>query len=190
MKTVLYLFVFITLLSNLLIANPDLTNEDLQYVRTTYYSAVENEDEIVTLNNYITKRFGNNKNNYPPIILAYVAGIEALKSKHAFWITTKYNYLVKSMEIFEKAVEKDPNNLEIRFMRFSILHYVPSIVGYGNEKNADLNTVYSLLVKKRSQNLPNDIIAGMIQFLIDSDRLEPNRVEELIKLKNDLLAKL
>jgi len=186
MKYLLFITLFFTVLFNSLYACTLVTDDDLRFLRITYYSAVENEDDVETLGNYIVKKFGADKKNYPPIILAYVGGIEALKSKHSFWITSKYNHLVKSMEIFEKAVEKDPNNLEIRFMRFSILHYVPSIVGYGSEKKSDLTTVYNLLTNKQIKNIPADILTGMAQFLIDSNRLEPYQIEELKKVKTEL----
>ncbi len=166
-----------------------ISNSDLQFLRTTYYSAVENENDIELLNSFIKSQFGNDINNYPALILAYIAGIEALNSKHSFWITTKYKYLVKSMELFNKAVEKDPDDLEIRFMRFSILHYVPGIVGYSNERESDLNTIYNLLIKRKQTSVPNDIQLGMVQFLIDSDRLDEKQTSELLKLKNNMALK-
>jgi len=173
----------------LIITGNTITNNDLQFLRNTYYSAVENEEEIKKLNSFIVSKYGNNIETYPAIIIAYYAGIEALFSKHAFWITTKYKHLVKSMDLFEKAVSKESDNLEIRFMRFSILHYVPSIVGYGEERESDLNAVYNLLLNKQYLIVPKDIQIGMMKFLIDSDRLENEKVETLNKLINELAIK-
>ncbi|HPN38117.1 MAG TPA: hypothetical protein PL041_06910 [Melioribacteraceae bacterium] len=189
MKTIFYILIIGMSLINAIFASSLVGYDDLQFLRTTYYSAVENEDDVDKLEKFIQKKYGMSQESYPPIVLAYIAGIEALKSKHSFWITTKYKYLVKSMDIFEKAVNKSPNDLEIRFMRFSILHYVPGIVGYSKEKESDLTMVYNLLIKQTTNDLPKDIRMGMAQFLIDSDRLENKQIEELNKLKIEL-AKL
>lgn len=186
MKTFTFIFIFqLTLFTNLL-ANINITNNDLDFLRNTYYSAVENKDDIDKLYNFIVSKFGKSTKDYPPIIISYMAGIEALKSKHAFWITTKYDYFLKAMDLFEKAIALDPNNLEIRFMRFSVLHYVPSILGYSSERGEDLLTIYNLLSKKNYSSVPKDIQLGMVQFLLDSDRLSQKQFLELNKIKIEL----
>ena len=181
MKYLFFVFFNIVVLSSYLHAYTPVSAEDLQFLRVTYYSAVENEDDVETLSNFIVKKFGSDRTKYPPIILAYVGGIEALKSKHAFWITTKYSLLIKSMEIFEKAVEKDPNNLEIRFMRFSILHYVPSLLGYGKEREEDANEIFKLLMKKDFSLVNKEIQIGIFEFMISSERIDNASIKILQK---------
>ena len=57
----------------------------IENIRLTYYAAVEDEEKVEDLRKIIINNFSNNKNEYPPLILAYYGGIEALEAKHAFW---------------------------------------------------------------------------------------------------------
>lgn len=77
----------------------------MEYLRTTYYEAVEKENKVEELENYLLSKYDNK--NIPPIITAYLGGVNALKSKHAFWITTKYSYFLDSMELFAEAIKKE-----------------------------------------------------------------------------------
>jgi len=179
---VIILSVLFVMTNNAFASNNVYDTTEREFLRKTYYSAVENEEQIIKLKNYIEFKYTDNEKVYPPIILAYKAGIKALESKHTFWITTKYKYLVESMELFEKAVNKDPDNLEIRFMRFSILHYVPAIVGYSGERESDKNVIFDKLFEKDYSLVPKDIQAGMISFLTESDRLTDLQLTEINKL--------
>ena len=157
----------------------------LEKLRLTYYSGVEEYEYVDSLQTYIEDMFGKNISDYPPTILAYKAGIDALKSKHAFWPFTKMSYLNDSMKLFEDAISKDQNNLEIRFMRFSILYYVPGILGYGSETEEDLNAVYKLLIERDYTTVDYKIQNGMIEFLLMTDLLTE---DEENRLKNYLLS--
>ena len=102
----------------------------MELIRNLYYSSVEDENQLEKLDSLIKITFSDSISNYPPIILAYYGGIQALKAKHAFWPFNKLSYFNSSMDILEKAVEKGPENLEIRFIRFAILDNVPGILRY------------------------------------------------------------
>ena len=156
-------------------------NEELNYleilkeIRFTYYSAVENEDKIEELEKIILNSFSDQQNNYPPLILAYWGGVEALKAKHAFWPFTKLTLLNKSMEIFNLALLESPDNLEIRFLRFTILHYIPSILGYGDERNDDIKKITELINRNEKVSYDDLIQKGILEFMIDSGRLDENQ---------------
>ncbi len=143
----------------------------LNEFRHTYYSGVENEEFADSLQNLLSSSFGSDTSNYPAIALAYKAGVIALRSKHAFWPFSKMSYLNESMDIFAEAIDDDPNNLEIRFMRFSILYYVPGILGYDEEEEKDLNKVFELLLNKDFSTIDFELQEGMAEFLIESDLL-------------------
>ncbi|MDZ7766221.1 MAG: hypothetical protein U5K00_17670 [Melioribacteraceae bacterium] len=162
-------------------------NVVIEELRLTYYAGVENEEYIDSLQSILIKKFGEDTSKYSPIALAYQAGLNALKSKHAFWPFTKMTYLNESMDVFSEAVERDSTNLEIRFMRFSILYYVPGILGYNEEEESDMNAVYGLLLEKDFSKINFDLQEGMAQFLIRSELLT---FEQESKLSNRfMLAK-
>lgn len=159
-------------------------NELMNEMRIVYYSAVEDENKIKDLDSMINNNFKCGKFDCPPIIIAYKAGVEALKSKHAFWPFTKLERLNDSMEIFSEAVKLSPDNLEIRFMRFSILHYVPTFLGYTNEMNDDLNIIIRLLEQSQTGSLDKSIIKGIIEFMAASERGNENQINILNSLLN------
>lgn len=156
-----------------------LPNSFIEELRVTYYNGVEDEKYIDSLQLLVKSYYSKNQNNIPTIILAYSAGIDALKSKHAFWPFTKMSYLNSSMDLFKEVVNKDPNNLEIRFMRYSILHYVPGILGYSAELKEDQKVILSLLSRNEFQNVSDDLRNGIINFMIDSGRLTTAQISSL-----------
>lgn len=188
-KNYIVALLFLVIYANLFASRDQSSNQTynsvLEKLRMTYYSGVEEYDYIDSLQTYIEDIFGKNISDYPPTILAYKAGIDALKSKHAFWPFKKMSYLNDSMSLFEEAIAKDPENLEIRFMRFSILYYVPGILGYGNETEEDLDVVYQLLLERDYSALDYEIQNGMIEFLLMTDLLSK---DEENKLKNYLVS--
>ncbi len=151
----------------------------LETIRETYYASVENEDLIDTLETLLAEKFGTETDKLPVLILAYYGAIDAVKSKHAFWPFSKMNYLSSSMEYFEKALKKAPTSLEIRFMRFSILHYVPGILGYSEERDLDINMVYNLLLRKNYSEVDYKLQVGIAEFLVKSERLSEERIAAL-----------
>jgi len=119
--------------------------------------------------------------------LAYVAALESVKSKHAFWPFTKLKYFNNSMDIFEKVVERNPENLEIRFLRFTILHYVPSFLGRSKEREEDTAVIIKELLKRDYSSINPEIQKGIVEFLIMSERLNPSQ-EKLLKDNFSFLA--
>lgn len=174
-----FVFVFTLFASDEIKKNESIPYNLLEKIRTTYYSGVENEDYIDSLKLIISKNFSDDQLSYPSIILAYSAGVEALKSKHAFWPFNKMSYLNSSMDLFQQAISKDPNNLEIRFMRYSILHYVPGILGYSEELEEDQKSILSLLKLNKSNNISEELRSGIISFLMETGRLSKAEINSL-----------
>ncbi len=108
--------------------------ETLNQIRKLFYEAVESEEKLEELENFFNKNFTDKAFIYHPILLAYTGAIDALKAKHAFNPFTKFSRVLSSLNTLERAVNREPNNLEIRFIRFSILHNLPGFLGYGKER--------------------------------------------------------
>ncbi|MBX3009275.1 MAG: hypothetical protein KF816_14740 [Melioribacteraceae bacterium] len=142
--------------------------ENLKQLREKYYAAVEEEDNLVEYESYL-KTFNGQKDN--AIIVAYYAGVEAIKSKHAFWPMTKVKHLNNSLELLQKAIKLDQQNLEIRFMRFSMLHYVPDFLGYGDLKKEDSVIILKELFKRDFSLIDEETQTGIAEFMINSKRI-------------------
>jgi hypothetical protein len=145
----------------------------LEFIRTNYYASVEDEDRVEEIEKFIVKNFSTDKEKYPNLILAYIAALQSVKSKHAFWPFSKLEYFNQSMELFKKVISKEPNSLEIRFLRFAILHHVPGILGHASERQEDANVIVRLLLLKDYSSINEDIQQGIAEFLVRSKRLLP-----------------
>ncbi|GJQ61885.1 MAG: hypothetical protein SCALA702_09380 [Melioribacteraceae bacterium] len=173
-KTIILILIFYSSL----FAGENITNAELlETLRLKYYSAVENEDSVSIFEehlNTLSKEYGESN-----IITAYEGALFAVKSKHAFWPFSKLTYLKDSMRLLDKAVTNSPENLEIRFIRFSILHYVPDFLGWNEEKNADKDMIVSLLLDGSYDNIPSELVLGITNFLIESERLSHEKINLL-----------
>jgi hypothetical protein len=158
----------------------------LEYIRTAFYDGVTDASKAEELHGLLAEEAARAGDQLSPLLLSYYGGAETLLAKHAFNPFTKFNRLRQGLALIARAIDREPNNLEIRFMRFSILHHVPGILGYGRERDDDMNRVCLLLVEGDTANLPPAIRAGMVTFMLESGRLSPLQAAALQKLLPDL----
>lgn len=118
--------VFLMLLSSVMYANDQL---DIRQLRQRYYAAVESATVTDKLYAELKKQ-----PKPSPVILAYVGSLEALRAKHALNPYYKIQYLKEADKTMRRAVKADPENIEIRFLRYSYQYYVPEFLGYSEEK--------------------------------------------------------
>jgi hypothetical protein len=162
--------------------NSDIDSLTLNHIRLLFYEAIEDEDKLTELESFLQKEFSHNSKNYKPIILAYLGAIEALKGKHAFNPFSKLSHVISSLDILEKAVDRDLHNLEIRFIRFSILHHLPGILGYGKERKDDIVEIcYQLSLKDYARYDPK-LQKNVIDFMLETERLSDSQILQLKKL--------
>lgn len=161
----------------------------INYLRNEFYAAIEDEDKTYALEKYIENRYSNNYSNYNPLVLAYYGGVQALKAKHAFNPISKLSHLIDGLDRLEEAINESPDDLEIRFMRFSILDHVPGILGYSEEREMDRDRICSLLLQKNYSSLDRKIQRGIAEYMIDSDRLSKKQKNEILNLISSFVNK-
>jgi hypothetical protein len=180
-----HLFILISIIiaasNNGFCQNKTVTEATLENIRNLFYSSVEDENELMKLDSLITNEFSDTLSQYPPVILAYYGGVEALKAKHAFWPFNKLSHFNNSMDILKTAVKEEPDNLEIRFIRFSILDNVPGILGFSEEREIDKDEIISLLCNKDYSKLNPKIQRNIIRYMINSGRLSAEQTNLLTK---------
>lgn len=148
-------------------------------IRNLYYASVEDEDKCDQLLNYMTKL-----NPSDATMLGYKASAEALKSKHVWAPMKKLDWLKKSMATFDGAVSKEPRNAEIRFLRFSVQHFVPKFLGQSENLEEDrvaiVDNLWETPALKADETLRNNII----DFLIETERCSEAEINSLLALKD------
>lgn len=149
------------------------TNNEL---RNNFYKAVQNEEEA--------KRFITvleTKNTKNALDIAYLGATQAVMGKHAFNPYNKMKWVEKANITMSKAVSQDPNNLEIRFLRFSYQHYVPAFLGYSKNINEDLAIIQKEIMNN-AQAYPLDLIKNVAGFLIETGRCS-DKFEQKLKVQ-------
>lgn len=91
-------------------------------IRDTYRKALKEETSIKELKS-LTKQRNN------ALSTAFYAMALALEARESGWVTTKMNLTKEAYAEFNKAVKLDPNNFEIRYLRFSFSCEVPCMLG-------------------------------------------------------------
>jgi hypothetical protein len=104
------------------------------------------------------------------LLNGYIGTLEALKAKHALNPYFKIKYLSNSEKTFKDAVNRDPHNIEIRFLRFSVEHNVPGFLGYNKNLYADREEIIKQLDKKYYASADKPVVKTIITFLINSKR--------------------
>lgn len=153
---------------------------DIEKIRLDYIAAVSNSKKAEIF-------YKELKEIAKPdaIILAYLGSAEALRAKHAFNPINKLAYLKQGSKTLGFAVNAAPNNLEVRFLRFSLEHYVPSFLGYSKNLEADRIKIIALLQHKNKTEGISDnaqIKTNIVNFLLQTKRCTAT--------ENSLLKKL
>jgi hypothetical protein len=170
-RFLLHIFIFLSAHSN---AEPVLFDE-FKNIKIAVHRAIESSS--VTDSLYHALKSADTEN---PLIVAYIGTLEALKAKHSWNPYNKIKYVSLSQKTMRKAVERDPNNLEIRFMRFSIQHHTPAFLGFSKDLEEDRKAIYRQFRNRKFGLADADLIRNMATFMIQSDRCLN---EELIVFK-------
>jgi hypothetical protein len=117
--------------------------------------------------------------NKNPLLLGYMGTLEALKAKHAWNPYNKIKYVSRSLKTMHNAILQDPDNLEIRFMRFSIEHYTPAFLGFSKNLNDDREAMIAIIKNNNYGTADFELSQNIIKFLIESNRCTPSEIQFL-----------
>ncbi|MBD3750609.1 MAG: hypothetical protein IE931_14065 [Sphingobacteriales bacterium] len=150
---------------------------DIKKIREDYITAINSSDKTDELYSQLSAI-----KSPEPILLAYLGSVQALKAKHAWNPVSKLSYLKQGFKTINAAVAKAPNEIEVRFLRYSLEYYVPSFLGFSKNLHSDKVKIIELLQKQHPIKLDIDktILKNMIYFMVHSDECTP---EELAILK-------
>ncbi len=79
----------------------------------------------------------------------YLASMYFFKSKYVKFPTTKFKFFKRGKELLNSLIEKNPKNIELRYIRYIFQHQIPKFLGYYNDKELDFNILSSSGLEKR-----------------------------------------
>ncbi len=116
-----------------------------------------------------------------PLITGYMGTLLALKAKHHWNPYYKLKYVSDAEKTFAKAIAADPHNMEIRFLRFSVDHKLPRLLGYNKNMEADKTEIMAQLTEKNYPPEDKDLVITIINFLLETDMHTPSEHTYLTK---------
>ncbi len=153
---------------------------DLDKIRLDYISAINDSKKADLFYKQLLKI-----PSPEPVIQAYLGSAAAVRAKHAWNPVNKLSYLNEGFKIIDKAVKRDPNQLEVRFLRFSLAHYLPSFLGKGGNLTTDKLKIIDLIKKNElaTMQVNQKVLKDMVNFMIDSKRCSKDEVVFLKTVK-------
>lgn len=164
------LAIFVVLLA--LLSNGYTQHYSLTQARLVYHQSVENQevlDSALVLFNQI-------KSQYPSLeslCLAYIGSLTALKGKHAKMPWNKLKWVRKSLPLMDQAVQMDPENPEIRFIRGTTTFFLPSFFGKKDQSLEDFAFIISLL-KNGATVQDEELLMNALEFITKNVELAPD----------------
>jgi len=133
------------------------SSNDLKLMRSEFNQINKSEDAVIRLKQLST----SSKEVTDALKLAYYAAAEMTSAKYKINPASKISAFNAGKKILETAISKDANNIEIRYIRFTIQSNAPSILGYNKNTSDDKNFILKNLqgIKKTDIELFANISA-------------------------------
>lgn len=148
-----------------------------QQMRRWFMASIDSKD---TANTFHDKMEGYDGEN--PLKLGYKGASKAFMARYNWSPFKKMHYLEEGMNLVNGAIEKVPNDIELRFIRLSITYYLPGFLGYGSHIKEDKKAIMTRLKSEKKFPKPDKVQKVIIEFMLDSDlcsKQEKKRLKEM-----------
>lgn len=129
---------------------------DLDVVRANYNKLVSDKELCEKIIAELTETKDNSATH-----MAYLGGVQTIWANHVFSPISKLNTFKEGKKNIEQAIKKEPDNVELRFIRLSVQKNAPSFLGYKSNINEDTE-----FIKKNRNQISSDILLKNIGTLL------------------------
>ena len=161
------------LIMNTLLANSSVNSID--DIRKKYQLAVYDSKVANALSDKLSKI-----DNPDALTLAYKGCTEALKAKHAWNPYNKLDYMNSFDKIITEAVLKSSDDIEIRFLRYSVQLNTPKYLGLSKNLAEDKSMIINLFLQKKFKNKDKVLVTEIYQFMLKSNVLSNNERDKML----------
>lgn len=130
---------------------------ELDYLRENYEKAVTDRDLCEKLIDTLSN------GNQNAIHQAYLGAFQTIWANHVFNPLSKLKTFREGKKNLEQAIETEPNNVEMRFLRLSIQKNCPEILGYNDAVISD-----KAFLETNKKNIESSKLKTMIDSLLNS----------------------
>ena len=148
------------------------SNLNINEVRNNYKEAITSEEKVNSFNEYlkdVTKKDDKR-------LVAYKGAAIALIARYEKGAKLKSSIFKNGIEWVEFAIEKEPLNIEVKFVRLSIQQNTPKFLGYNKDIESDKNFILTNFNTIKSKEFKK-YLRG---YILDSDNFseeEKSRIE-------------
>lgn len=119
---------------------------------------------------------------YPSALLqAYAGATEAAAAQCVKGAFTKLEYFSRGKKNLESAIEKEPENAEIRFLRFATQVNAPNFLEYDNI-NEDIDFILEKLPKLLENDAAKSFWLKVAHAMTDSGKLSKKEADKLLSI--------
>ena len=139
--------------------------QDLETLRLAYKNAGQDDSKIEAFENLV-KDITTEDN---PVLVGYKGASLTLKAKLEKTIKDKKDLFVQGKGIIEYAIQKDPESVELRFIRLGIQENTPKLLKYKDNIEEDKNFILKNYNTISSKDLKRHISDYIKQSKVFSD---------------------
>src|SRR5690606_31524269 len=128
----------------------------LDVVRANYNKLVSDKDLCKKMISELAETKDNSATH-----LAYLGGLQTIWANHVFNPISKLNTFKEGKKNIDQAIKKEPDNVELRFIRLSVQKNAPSFLGYKSNRNEDAK-----FIKENRHQIGSEILQKNITTLL------------------------
>lgn len=176
-----FLFIIFINTTQIFSQNTQSQNTQLQKARELYYKATLEEEYLETaVSEFENIKKNAQKNNDKKLITlseVYLGSLIALKGKYTMWPQKKFSFANEGIDLMEKAIEGNKDQLEAMFIYGSTCHYLPFFFGKKEDAKKALKQVVVLL-ENDYKKLDKFMVNNVLKFI--TERIELSQQEKKI----------
>lgn len=172
-KVLLCLFMSLIIHFSLVASTPSKRNE----IRESFFKASYDKFTFNGFQSLLKEEVFTNKNTYR----GYLGAFSVLKAKYNGNIIQKLKLIGQGTQELDKAIKNDPDNLELRFLRFSVEFHVPGILLNKSHLTVDRNFIMNNAHKATALSLSDNFVSGLLSFLKYTEYFTTKELDYLSK---------
>lgn len=145
-------------------------------IRSDFHNGMFEEDKLEDISDATSYPNSN-------LVLAYKGVCKTMLADYAYFPTSKLSYFNDGKAEVEKAITKQPNNPELRYLRLLVQLKAPFFLGYNSNIDGDINIFVKHLPK---YNLSKYWKLKFIENLIGTEELTTFQKTKIINLKKTI----
>ena len=122
-------------------------------VRNLYEKSTKDKNANLKLNALLAE-----VNESNPLLLGYKGAVTMVNANYGIDPFAKLSNFKKGKNLIEYAIKKEPNNIELRYVRLTLQTNIPSFLGYASAIQKDKAFIIENLAKVKDSDLGGRIL--------------------------------